>query len=238
MADLVTASSSAAPRLSIILPVHNQADHLEEMTAGHLEVLDRLGTTYELLLVTNGCRDDSPQIAQRLAGAHSGVRALDLPVGGWGRAVQAGLAHARGEVLCYTNSARTSAEILALHLSYAAAYPDVVLKANRRIRESWGRRLGSLIYNLECRALFDLACWDINGTPKVFPRKYGALLALSREDDLIDLEFVAVCRRENYPVIEVPIVATRRIGGSSTTNIRSALRMYTGALALKRAAAR
>ena len=77
MADLVTASSSA-PRLSIILPVYNQADHLEQMTAGHLEVLERLGTTYELLLVTNGCRDASPQIAQRLADAHSGVRALDL----------------------------------------------------------------------------------------------------------------------------------------------------------------
>ena len=44
------------------------------------------------------------------------------------------------------------------------------MKANRKIRDNWRRRLGSLLYNLECRALFDLANWDINGTPKVFPR--------------------------------------------------------------------
>jgi hypothetical protein len=83
---------------------------------------------------------------------------------------------------------------------------------------------------LECRALFDLSYWDINGTPKVFPRKFDKLLALTREDDLIDAEFNVICRRENYPVIEVPILSYRRHGGRSTTSYRSAVRMYLGAL--------
>ena len=103
-------------------------------------------------------------------------------------------------------------------LAYALAYPEVVLKANRRIRESRRRRLGSLLYNLECRALFDLSVWDINGTPKIFPRKFDQLLALRRDDDLIDAEFNIVCRDQGYPVLEVPILATERHGGKSTTD--------------------
>jgi hypothetical protein len=116
-----------------------------------------------------------------------------------------------------------------LLLLYAVAYPEVIVKANRKIRESWRRRLGSLLYNLECRTLFDLSYWDINGTPKIFPRAFDKLLTLTREDDLVDAEFNLVCRKENYPVIEVPILSYRRHGGKSTTNYRSAIKMYWGA---------
>ena len=123
---------------------------------------------------------------------------------------------------------------LVLLLTYALVFDDAVIKANRKIRESWRRRLGSLLYNLECRALFDLSCWDINGTPKVFHRKYHRLLELTRNDDLIDLEFLATCRAEDYPLLEVPIFSHRRHGGQSTTRWRSALRMYWGAWQMSR----
>jgi hypothetical protein len=117
---------------------------------------------------------------------------------------------------------------------YASVHADSVVKANRKIRDSWVRRLGSLLYNLECRALFDLPYWDINGTPKVFPRGLKELTELRRDDDLIDLEFNAICRNQQYPVIEVPIFSARRHSGRSTTGMRSALRMYWGALKLRR----
>jgi glycosyltransferase involved in cell wall biosynthesis len=229
--------AEARPDVSIILPVHNQADHIGEVVRGYIDVLVRLGGTFEVLLVTNGCTDDSPGVCRHLA-EHESVRTLDLREGGWGRAVKTGIAQARGEMVGYTNTARTTPEMLALILAYAKAYPDVVIKANRKIRDNWRRRLGSVLYNLECRALFDLPSWDINGTPKVFPRRFDRLFSLSREDDLVDAELLAVCRRCDYPIVEVPILATYRHGGASTTNYRSALRMYLGALALKRDLAR
>jgi glycosyltransferase involved in cell wall biosynthesis len=203
---------------------------------GYLAALDNLGRPYEILVVTNGCTDSSVAVARRLADDRPEVRTLDLAAPGWGRAVNAGLREARGDTLCYTNCARTTPEMLTLLLIYERAYPQVVLKANRKIRDNWRRRLGSLIYNLECRALFDLAMWDINGTPKVFPRTFGKLLELSRDDDLIDLEFASVCSREGYPVLEVPLLATQRHGGRSTTSYSSALRMYVGAYRLRREA--
>jgi glycosyltransferase involved in cell wall biosynthesis len=222
------------PSLSLVLPVHNQEDHIRGVVAEYRAVLDRLGGEHELLLVTNACSDASPAVCAELAREDAHVKTFDLAQGGWGRAVRAGLARTQGEMVGYTNSARTSPEILALCAAYARAYPEVVIKANRKIRDNWRRRLGSLIYNLECRALFDLPTWDINGTPKLFPRSFSRLLALDRDDDLIDAEFVVICRREGYPIVEVPVLSTRRHSGRSTTNYGSALKMYGGALGLRR----
>ena len=59
-------------------------------------------------------------------------------------------------------------------------------------------------------------------------------MALTRNDDLIDLEFAFTCARQHYPILEVPIVSTTRRGGKSTTNIMSAVRMYAGAISMYR----
>lgn len=223
--------------ISVVLPVHNQADHIEAVLRQCLSALDTLHASSEVLAVVNGPRrDDSLEICRALSQQRPAVRVLVVEAPGWGRAVRYGLSQATGELLCYTNSARTSAMDLVALIAYGLLNADCVIKANRKIRASAWRRLGSLLYNLECRALFDLSYWDINGTPKVFPRSFSKLLELQRDDDLIDLEFNLVCRRQNYPVLEVPIFSSSiRHSGRSTTNWRSALRMYGGAVGLWRA---
>lgn len=221
--------------VSVVMPVHNQADHIRGVVAEYEAALDRLRTPHELVLVVNGCRDDSLAVCQGLAKEYPSVRVVHRVKGGWGLAVRQGLAEARGDLLCYTNTARTAPQDLTLMILYGVVYPNVVLKANRKIRDSWVRRIGSLLYNLEVRAFFDLNTWDVNGTPKVFPRAFGGLLKLTCDDDLLDSEFVATCRREGYPIVEVPIFSSRRHGGVSTTGLRSAVRMYRGAYRLWRA---
>jgi glycosyltransferase involved in cell wall biosynthesis len=219
---------------SIVLPVHNQADHLTRVVRDYREVLDRLPLRHEIVLVPNACRDETPRLCREMARQGEGVVVAELAEGGWGRAVRAGLAAAGGDLLCYTNSARTSPQMLSLALLYASANPDVVIKAQRKIRDNWRRQLGSLIYNLECRMLFGLASWDINGTPKVFPRRFAGLMQLTSDDDMIDAEFVVTCKHEGYSIVELPIAMTVRHGGESTTNYGSALRMYRGAYELRR----
>ena len=182
------------PVISIILPIHNQADHVRSIVDQYEAILQKLPSPYELILVVNGCRDASLRICQELAQKYPTVRAIETPKGGWGRAVKMGIAQARGETICFTNSARTTANDLLLFILYAIANPDIVIKANRKIRDGWMRRLGSLLYNIECRTIYDLSNWDMNGTPKVFPRKFKNFLDLKRDDDLIDLEFNCVSK--------------------------------------------
>ena len=222
----------AASLLSIILPVYNLADHLRDVVVRHVDALRNIPIPHEVILVPNGCSDTSPAICDELSKKLPTVRVRSSERRGWGHAVRLGLAEAKGDLICYTNVSRTRSEDLVLLLLYAVANPGVVIKANRKIREGIVRRFGSLLYNLECRFFFDLSYWDINGTPKVFPRSCAKLVSLAREDDLIDLEFNIHCRRENHPVLEVPIFSNRRFGGKSTTNFFSAFKMYWGAYQL------
>jgi glycosyltransferase involved in cell wall biosynthesis len=220
---------------SVVLPVYNQADNIEAALEDYVAAVKRLEFPCEILPVINGPRRDrSLEICEAAAARHACIRPLCIEEAGWGRAVRFGLSKATGELLCYTNSARTTGADLLLFLLYGAAYSGSVIKANRKIRESVRRRFGSLLYNLECRAFFDLPYWDVNGTPKVFWRSSAKLLELTRDDDLIDLEFNIICRTVGYPVIEVPIFSTSRRSGHSTTNWKSAFRMYWGAYQIRK----
>jgi glycosyltransferase involved in cell wall biosynthesis len=219
--------------VSVILPVYRQGAHIEAVVRAFQRELVANGIGHEFVLVVNGPDDGSLAVCQALAEEAAGIRVIREERAGWGSSVRRGIAEARGDLVCYTNSARTSAETLASMIGYASALPGIVIKANRKTRDSVWRHLGSLIYNLECRALFDLSNFDINGTPKVFPRTCVGLFELTRDDDMIDAEFLAVCRESGYPVLELPVVITRRHGGASTTRLMSAARMYLGAVLLK-----
>jgi glycosyltransferase involved in cell wall biosynthesis len=218
----------SADYLSIVLPVHNQADHIETVVAGYQAALSKVGCRHELILVSNACRDESPAICQELARSREHVRAIDTPDKGWGRAVKLGLREASGTWLAYTNSARTKPDQMATIVLQAILNPGAAVKAARQGRTGL-RKLGSSLYNWECKFLFNLAYSDVNGTPKAFPRRFDKLLSLTRDDDLIDLEFLIVCHREGYPVFEVPIFSGNRHGGDSTTRLPSALMLYSGA---------
>jgi glycosyltransferase involved in cell wall biosynthesis len=228
--------TAGSPRLiSVVLPVHNQAAHIGAIVESYREALGQLGHPYEVVLSVNGSRDDSGDVCRTLAQANQQIVVISDPRAGWGLAVKAGLRAARGDLLCYTNCARTSAADLRQVLLTGLEHPDAVIKASRRVRDNWKRRLGSALYNAECHLLLGVKTRDVNATPKVFSRSHAALLGLTSDGDMIDAEFLFICRREGFPVIEVPIFGNRRQGGSSTTNYRSAVGMYVGAYRLWRA---
>src|SRR3989344_3866878 len=218
---------------SIILPVHNQADHIQRIVRAYKDVLANFPLNTEIIIVPNGCTDDSLVLCERLAVEDTSIRVIPLEKNGWGRAVRAGLDYASGEILAYTNCARTSPEDLLLLLGRAMRNPGTLVKANRRLRYTFYRRLASMIYNLQCRALFNIAVWDVNGTPKVFPRSLLQKVSLQEDGDLIDLELCVACDRLNVPILEIPTIrSVKRYGGISTTGIISAWKMYLGALRL------
>ena len=223
--------------LSVVLPIYNQADHLEAVVRAIAEVLRDHRYRFELILVPNACRDESEAVCRALAETVPEVRVVVLVDGGWGRAVAAGLAASSGEVLCYANSARTHPSDLLQVVGLARANRLALIKAHRRSRESLDRRLGSFLFNGQCRLLFKLATWDINATPKAFSRDiYERVVRHAcSPGDLFDLECHVICRERNVPTLEVPTYNWQRHAGRSTTNYRSAVRLYVGAITMWRA---
>jgi glycosyltransferase involved in cell wall biosynthesis len=225
-----------SPYLSVVLPCRNQADHIGQVLAWYAGPLSALGKPYELVVVPNACTDDTEGVVRKLAEADPTVRVVVNPQGGWGRSVLAGLAAARGELLCYTNSARTEPEQIPqlLGIYDASAAERVTLaKVRRERRGAPMREIGSFFYNLEGRLLFGLPVGDVNGTPKVFPRSLYERAGLAETGDLIDLEFIAKADRLGARVVEMPVAGFKRHGGKSSTNLVSAWNMYAGAVRLR-----
>ncbi len=220
-------------KFSIILPLYKQVDHSNELYHTYVESLSAISSSWELLFIVNGVDDGTTEKLNQLNKLDN-VHIYFLKLGGWGRAVKYGLSKAKGEFLCYTNSARTEINDLILILQYAEVNNYNVVKATRIIREAFIRKLGSVLYNLQCRFMLKVPVWDINGTPKVIPQQIYSQLSISSEDDLIDAEIIAFCSKKNYRIIEIPIISTKRISGSSTTNIKSAIKMYLGVFRIKR----
>lgn len=217
---------------SVILPVRNQADHVAQAAQEYVRVLSASNLSGEILLVPNGCSDDTVQICRQLERSFESIRVIEVPRAGWGLAVLSGIENARGQVVCFTNLARTNPGDVVTFICQVIRDPECVLKAKRLYRDNWVRRLGSKIYNLEVRLLFRLSLNDVNGTPKAFSRNHASLFQLSEEGDLLDLEFMVKCRNANIRVTEIGVSPLRRLGGSSTTGFVSATKIYTGALKL------
>ncbi|MDQ1532394.1 MAG: hypothetical protein QOF28_155 [Actinomycetota bacterium] len=224
--------------VSIVLPAYRAADQVRDVIPELIKEVEKVGARLEVIVVVNGPRDGTDEAAAELAAADPCVRVLRAEEAGWGRAVQTGLSAATGDLLAYTNLARTPPSVLRIAVALAFDAEGSVVKANRRVRDSAVRRVGSLFYNLECRTLFDLSVFDVNGTPKVFPSELADLRELRRDDDMIDVEFLAICRARGYQVIEFGVPPLPRHSGRSTTNLGSAWRMYAGAFALRRELAR
>jgi hypothetical protein len=208
--------------VSVVLPAAGAPIDLE-VVREYDAALEGLPAGHEFLLVSDG---GSAAACDALADALPSVRSVRHGDARWGAAVRAGLAAAGGDVLCFTNLERTSPDVLREVLDLAVAHPGVVLRANRRTRDTWPQRVGSLLFNLECRLFLRVLTWDINGTPKVFPRRFSALLNLRRDDDLLDAEFAVVCERERYPTLEVPVDARPRAAAPRTLSVTAAARIY------------
>jgi glycosyltransferase involved in cell wall biosynthesis len=222
------------PVFSIILPVYNQADTIDKILHDYPLRLNELTVTWELILIVNGSKDDSYNKAVSLKPEAENIQVHHLKEKGWGRSVQYGLSVSSGYYKCYTNSARTNIDDLILILKYSLINENIIIKANRIIRDSFVRKLGSVIYNFEFRLLFKVPVWDVNGTPKVLPSAILKNIILVENGDLIDAELIAKCFSKGYLFIDIPIIHTKRLGGKSTTTVLSAVKMYFGLLSLKR----
>ena len=87
-------------RLSIVLPVRNEADSLEKVYASLSAILLHLEMPYEIIFVNDGSDDDSPDILKTIKDNDPSVKVVNLDRSyGQSSALQAGFDHAGGDTI-------------------------------------------------------------------------------------------------------------------------------------------
>ncbi len=89
------------PYISIVIPVHNEQEVLEELYTRLTTVLDNLGKPYEIVLTNDGSTDKSPEMLQELHNRRpEQIRVIDFN-GNFGQhmAIMAGFERVRGQII-------------------------------------------------------------------------------------------------------------------------------------------
>lgn len=88
---------SDAVDVSVVMPAYDEAANLEPLLNRVEAVMAGLGRSYEIVVVDNGSRDDSPAILERMQEKIRRLRVITLSRNfGYDGAITAGLEHARG----------------------------------------------------------------------------------------------------------------------------------------------
>lgn len=86
--------------VSIVVPVHNEADALPHFSDDLEKVLKNLGHNFEIIFVDDGSTDETPKILKRIAKDNQQIKLLALSRNfGKEQATTAGLHRARGEAV-------------------------------------------------------------------------------------------------------------------------------------------
>ncbi len=89
------------PYLSIVIPIHNEQENLEELYSRLTQTLDKLGKSYEIILTNDGSTDRSSEMLKELhLRRPDQIRVIEFN-GNFGQhmAIMAGFERVRGEII-------------------------------------------------------------------------------------------------------------------------------------------
>jgi glycosyltransferase involved in cell wall biosynthesis len=135
-------ASFTRPHLSVVIPVYNEADNLPNLYARLTDVLATTGSTYEIVFIDDGSRDDSLALLGALAADDRRVVVVELARNfGHQVAISAGLDHARGDgVIVMDADLQDPPEVLPQFIAKWREGHDVVYAIRTQRKESWPKR--------------------------------------------------------------------------------------------------
>ena len=201
--------------LSIVIPAHNEEARIGPTLRDYAaEFHAAYGERWEIIVVLNGCTDDTRRVVDEAAAECPAIRwCVEDETLGKGAAVRAGLREATGALVAFVDAdnmvgpleARRLLDALVDHdLAVGWRKPELALEAQSR---PWARRVVSGISPMWSRRFLGLAVHDPQCGAKALTREaLDALLpTLSETGWALDLELLVAARKLSLGVTEMAV---------------------------------
>lgn len=212
-------SSSEAPRqeavqVEVVVPVYNEAHHLEERIATLREFLDgALPFSSVVTIVDNGSTDNTAHVARRLAGSLDGVQTLTLDRKGRGYALRRAWEASTAEVVAYmdVDLSTSLTGLMPLVASVLSGHGDVAvgtrLARGARVVRGPKRELISRAYSFLVRLSQRSRVSDFQCGFKALRRECALELLPLVQDNawFFDTELLVTAERLGMRVSEIPV---------------------------------
>ncbi len=214
----------AKPELSLVMPCYNEAGSVVSTVPRLVEAFRAAGHRVELITVDNGSADGTSEALRGLADRFPEVRParVDMNQGyGWG--ILSGIPHCTADWVGFipADGQVDADDVVRLFEAARASDGWVVAKVRRRFRmDGLSRKLISIGYNGLVRLLWPtLASVDVNGVPKMLPRRALQLMALESRGWFLDPELMIKAHSMGMWVLEFNVFA--RMRGTGTSHVRA-----------------
>ncbi len=213
-------AAAGRPRLTFFFPAYNEEENVEQTVRRALDEIGSLVDSIEVLIVDDGSNDRTPQLADALVAADPRVRVVHQPNRGYGGALQAGFANARGELISFSDGdlqfdLREMSRLLD-RLADASRPVDGVIGYRIRRRDPIHRVFIAKTYNAIVSLLFGLRVRDIDCAMKLFRRGVFEGLPLSADGPFLSAELLIKLRARGTRLAQVGVSHYPRAAGTNT----------------------
>lgn len=209
---------------------------MEKTTLAALQACPRFCDDLEVIIVNDGSRDRTGEIADRLAAEHCEVRAVhNNPNQGYGGALQRGFREATKEWVFYTDGdGQFDFEEIEKLIPLLQQY-DIVSAYRLDRQDSLIRKINAFAWTVLVNLVFRLWLRDIDCAFKLYPRRLFQEIEMKSKGALIDTEILARAKRLGYTIGQVGVHHYPRTAGEQTgANLRVILRAFKELFALRK----
>jgi len=231
------------PSLLLLIPAYNEETRIEPVLR---EFADFFGRNYsgqfQLVVVLNGCRDNTIGVVQRVAGDFPCVGWLDFPAAiGKGGALIEGLKLAgHADLIGYVDADGATPPSAYLDLVKKIGTADCIIGSRWlpgaviHQSQSGNRQFASRVFHLIVQTLFWMNIRDTQCGAKVMRREVAEKIhpALRIADMAFDINLLVSIRRAGFKILEVPTEWTDK-AGSKVTLGRSSLTMFLSVVRIR-----
>jgi glycosyltransferase involved in cell wall biosynthesis len=224
------------PGLSVFLPSHNEEGNVERVVRSWTAELPKVADRFEVIVVDDGSRDRTGEIAERLAKEDAHVKVVRHPVNrGYGGAVISGIRAATMPyvLLCDGDGQFDPSDIERL----TPFVPEYDVVAGRRVQRAdhLMRRINGRAWTTLVRVLLGITISDIDCGFKLFKREKLEGMELRAHGAMISTELMARLAGRNAKVKEVDVGHLPRLTGEqSGANLKVVARAFKELIALYR----
>jgi len=214
--------------LTIFFPCYNEEANVERVTRAAVAVGRQVADELEVIIVNDGSRDRTGEIADRLAAEIPEVRAVhNRPNQGYGGALARGFKAATKNWIFYTDGdGQFDLGELPRLLPLLETH-DVVSCYRLNRQDSWVRKLNAWAWTTLVNVLFGLWLRDVDCAFKIYPKTFIDRIELQSRGALIDTEMLAKARNLGLRIAQIGVHHYPRTAGRQTgANLRVILRAF------------
>jgi glycosyltransferase involved in cell wall biosynthesis len=204
-------------KLSLVLPAHNEEPNIRAVVEEAASVLPTAFTDYEVIVVNDGSKDRTLEIAQALASENEHVQVVNHPVNrGYGAALTSGFNAATGDYIMFMDSDRQF-DINDVHrLTPFVGKYDIVAGYRIKRKDPAHRLLNAAIFGMAVKLLIDIQVRDIDCAFKIKRSEVLKGINLESPGALINTEILAKAGVSGRTVTQVGVNHYPRLEGEQS----------------------